>query len=78
MKPHKIVREFTDYIAGFEMKAIVEQLTFEDYKLTIYVDDSEIKCLSMGSLWLCKQYTYWFVEWANEITKVISRLLWIR
>lgn len=74
MKQHKIVREFKDNIGAFELLAQVEELTFESYVLTIYIDERVAKDFHMGSLGQCKQYTYWFVEWAQEFARIIRNL----
>ena len=50
MKPHKIIREFTDHVGSYEITAIVEEDNFESYVLTIYVDEEIVKDLTMGSL----------------------------
>ena len=50
MKPHKIRREYKEYIGNFEFYAIVEEISYEDYELRMYVDDELIKELSMGCL----------------------------
>ena len=78
MKPHKIRREFTDYIGAYEITAIVEEISYEDYELTILIDGEETKCLTMGSLAQCKQYTYWFVAWAGEFIDIFKNLFCIR
>lgn len=74
MKPHKIVWEFTDYVGSYEMKALVEEISYEDYELTIFIDEEETKCLTMGSLAQCKQYTYWFVAWTREFVDIFKNL----
>ena len=73
MKPHKIIREFTDYVGSYKITAMVEEI-FESYVLTIYIDEEIVKDLTIGSLWLCKQYTYWFVEWIKEFSDIIKNL----
>ena len=74
MKPSKIRREFTDYVGSYEITAIVVEDSFEDYTLTIYIDEETVRELTMGSLWLCKQYAYWFVEWVKEFADIIKNL----
>ena len=78
MKPHKIVWEFTDYVGSYEISAQVEEISYEDYELTIFIDEEETKCLTMGSLAQCKQYTYWFVAWAREFVDIFKNLFCIR
>lgn len=75
MKPHKIRREYKEYIGNFEFYAIVEENNFEDYELRMYVDDEPIEELSMWSLGLCKQYAYGYVKWAKLMAETISNLL---
>lgn len=63
--------ELVESVNSLRVEALIEELTYEDNKLTIRIDGGKVITLSNGSVAQLKQYFYWFLRGMEEMWVVI-------
>lgn len=63
--------ELVESVNSLRVEALIEELTYEDSKLTIRIDGGKVITLSNGSVAQLKQYFYWFLRGMEEMWVVI-------